>query len=153
MFGEGLERLAGLPFPALCAVRFRMHQRFVDALARSNRDALALLLAVDTEWRRGKHLVSGRDAVIDALFAAGENVRALVGATEIRVHGDLAVVDALWQSEAVDHLRMWTRNCIFALRRGYWQVVSLRDLAFDQRTTLAFADAHCTLGNSERSDS
>lgn len=41
----------------------------------------------------------------------------------------------------------WTRNCVFALRRGYWQVVSLRDLAFDQRTVLAHVDARCTVGN------
>jgi hypothetical protein len=44
---------------------------------------------------------------------------------------------------------MWTRSCIFALRRGYWQVVSLRDLAFDQRT-LAFVDERCTVDNSEQ---
>jgi Domain of unknown function (DUF4440) len=121
----------------------RLHQRLIDALAQSNDDTLALLLAADTEWRRGKRIVSGRDAVIDALFIVGENIQALVGATEVRVHGELAVVDALWQNDTTGNLRMWTRSCIFALRRGYWQVVSLRDLAFDQRTALAF-------GNSEQ---
>jgi hypothetical protein len=128
----------------------RLHQRLIDALAQSNDDTLALLFATDTEWRRGKRVVSGRDAVIDALFIAGENVRALVGATEVRVHGELAVVDALWQSDIAGKLRMWTRSCIFALRRGYWQVVSLRDLAFDQRTALAFADDRCALDNFEQ---
>jgi Domain of unknown function (DUF4440) len=128
----------------------RLHQRLIDALAQSNDDTLAVLLAPDTQWRRGKRIVSGRDAVIDALFIAGENVQALVGATEVRVHGELAVVDALWQSDTTGNLRMWTRSCIFALRRGYWQVINLRDLAIDQRTTLAFADERCAVGSSEQ---
>jgi hypothetical protein len=133
----------------------RLHQRLIDALARGNRDTLVLLFAADTEWRRGKQVVSGRDTVIDALSAAGDNAQALVGAAEVRVHGELAVVDALWQIDIAGNLRTWTRSCIFALRRGYWQVVSLHDLAFDQRTALARVDGRCTVGNDQedRSDS
>jgi len=127
----------------------RLHQRLIDSLARSNRDALALLLAADTEWRSGRQLVSGREAVIDALFAAGENAQALVGAAQVSVHNELAVVDAQWQSDIAGNLRQWTRSCIFALRRGYWQVVSLRDIAFDQRAALAHVDGRCTVGNDE----
>ena len=127
----------------------RLHQRLIDALARSNRDALALLLATNAEWQRGKQIISGRGAVIDALFTASENAQALVGAAQVSVHDELAVVDAQWQSDIAGDLRLWTRSCIFALRRGYWQVVSLRDLAFDQRTALAHVDERCTIGNDE----
>ena len=123
----------------------RLHQRLIDALARSNRDALVLLLAADTQWRRGKQIVSGREAVIDALLIANENAHARVGVAQIRVHGELAVVDALWQIDIDGDMRMWTRSCIFALRRGFWQVVSLRDLAFDRRAALAHADVPCTV--------
>jgi hypothetical protein len=127
----------------------RLHQRLIDSLARNNRDALALLLAADTQWRCGKRIVSGRDAVIDALFTAGENAQALVAMAQVSVHDQVAVVDAQWQSDIAGNLRTWTRSCIFALRRGYWQVVSVRDLAFDQRTAWAIADVCCTVGNDE----
>lgn len=125
----------------------RLHQRLIDALARTNREALALLLAADAEWRRGKQAVSGRNAVIDALLTGGDNAHALVDGAHVRLHGEFAVVDALWQIDMNGKLRTWTRSCIFALRRGYWQVVSLRDLAFDHRTPLAHADGRCTVGN------
>lgn len=120
----------------------RLHQRLIDALARTDRDALEQLLATDAEWRRGKQTLCGRNAVIDALLTAGDNAHALVDAAHVRMHGEFAVVDALWQTDVDGRLRTWARSCILALRRGYWQVVSLRDLAFDQRAAAARADAN-----------
>jgi hypothetical protein len=125
-----------------------LHERLVTALTRGDRDALTQLLAADSEWRGSGRVIVGRSAVIDALLA-GDYVQAQVGAVQARVHGEFAVVEALWKSRAGGNSCVWTRSCIFALRRGYWQLISLRDLTFDRSNSLRHADGRCLVGSDE----
>lgn len=110
----------------------RLYQRLVLAIASGDQDDLALLLASDSEWRRiDRQCVSGRVAVIAALLQE-PRVGRRSGTIDLHLHGALGVAEALWSSVDLNNGQelSWIRSCIFALRRGYWQVVSVRDRAF-----------------------
>jgi len=110
----------------------RLYQRLAMAIASGDHDELALLLASDSEWRRtNSERIGGRDAVIAGLLR-DQRVGRRIGQIDLHLHGALGVAEALWNGVDTGNDRelTWIRSCIFALRRGYWQVVSVRDRAF-----------------------
>jgi len=107
----------------------RLHRRFADALTRRDHDSLRQLLASDVELREGQALRSGRTDVLVALDAHTREAELSVDNAEVSLHGDTAVVEALWHHDCPErgHFTL-LRSCVFARQRGYWQLVSLRDL-------------------------
>ena len=107
----------------------RLHRRFADALARRDSASLRQLLASDVELREGQALRTGRTDVLVALSAHTREAELNVGSAEVSLHGDTAVVEALWHHDCPErgHFTL-LRSCVFARQRGYWQLVSLRDL-------------------------
>lgn len=107
----------------------RLHRRFADAVARRNADDLRQLLAPDVELREGPSLRRGRSDVLVALDANTREAELNVGSADVSLHGDTAVVEALWHHDCPDrgHFTL-LRSCVFARQRGYWQLVSLRDV-------------------------
>ncbi|GEM_PF-4572501 len=137
------QRLSGQPLTERqsdCDERLlrRLHLQLVDALAFRDAEALANLLAPDAELRSGRKAVGGRERVISALAEQASGQRLHVGVTEVTLRGEMAVIDAIWHLETDNDLdSAFLRSCIFAMRRGYWRLVSLRDLPLRQRPQLA----------------
>lgn len=116
----------------------RLHRRLVDALARRDHDSLLVLLATDVDWRHGGGTCRGRHEVAATLAARTGAASLHVEQAHVGLHGDTAVAEALWHHDCPRQgIYTVLRHCVFARQRGYWQVVSLRDLPAPRRPDVA----------------